>query len=163
EGKAEDINLKVEKEEDLWCTESGNALVSHRSETGQTLNAKRAAQIYNPEKDPVRLKNNIARRIGLELQLNDEAPHSKTYELMNVEGMTIEKLTYESETGILIPSLLIKPEKIKQGSPVFVYVSENGKPTGYQSRNIPLLLAKEGYVVFAVDVRGTGETSPVPS
>jgi cephalosporin-C deacetylase-like acetyl esterase len=163
EGKAEDINLRVEKEEDLWCTESGNVLVSLGSETGQTLNSKRAVEIYKPEKDTVKLKENIARRIGLELQLNEEAPSARTYELLKIEGMTVEKLTYESETGIVIPSLLIKPEKLKQGSPLYIYVSENGKPTGYQSQNIPFLLAKEGYIVFAVDVRGTGETSPVPS
>ncbi len=163
EGKAENVNLRVEKEEDLWCTESGNALVSLGSETGQTLNAKRAVEIYKPEKDPVKLKEKIARRIGFELQLKEEALPARTYELLSVEGITVEKLTYESEPGIIIPSLLIKPEKVKQGSPVFVYVSENGKPTGYQSQTIPFLLAKEGYLVFAIDVRGTGETSPVPS
>jgi cephalosporin-C deacetylase-like acetyl esterase len=163
EGKAEDINLKVEKEEDLWCTESGNTLVSLGSETGQTLNAKRAAEIYNPEKDPVKLKENIARRIGLGMQVSKEVPRVKTYDTMNIEGLTVEKLTYESEPGIIIPSILIKPDKIRQGSPVYVYISENGKPTSYQSENVPFLLAKEGYVVFAIDVRGTGETSPAPS
>ncbi len=163
EGKAEDISLKVEEEEDLWCTESGNTLVSLGSETGQTLNAKRADKIYSPETDLVKLKNIIAKRIGLDVQLNREIPPVKSYEVMNIEGLSVEKLIYKSEEGITIPALLIKPEKIKKDSPIYFYVSENGKPIGYQSANIPFLLAKEGYVVLTVDVRGTGETSPTPS
>ena len=163
EGKAEDVPLKVEKEEDLWCTESGNVLVSLGSETGQTLNAKRAAEIYKPEKDQVKLKENIARRIGLELQGNNDIPSVKSYDLMSIDGLAVEKLTYESEEGIIIPSLLIKPEKIRQGGPIYIYVSENGKPIGYQNPSIPFELAKHGHIVFAVDVRGTGETSPTPS
>jgi cephalosporin-C deacetylase-like acetyl esterase len=163
EGKAEDIPLKVEKEEDLWCTESGNTLVSLGSETGQTLNAKRAAEIYNPETDPDKMKKAIAKRIGLDLRVTNEIPPVNSYETMNIEGLSVEKLIYTSEDDIIIPALLITPEKTKKGSPVYFYVSENGKPIGYQSANVPLLLAKEGFTVFAADVRGTGETSPTPS
>ena len=41
EGKAEAV-LEPEKIETLWCTESGNTIISLGGETGQTLNAKRA-------------------------------------------------------------------------------------------------------------------------
>ncbi len=162
EGKAEN-ELKVEKEEDLWCTESGNTLVSLGSETGQTLNAKRARQIYNPHKDLSVLKENIAERIGLNYSGDASLLNAKTYDLHGIQDLTVEKLSFESEEGIIIPSLLIKPRKIKPDSPIYFYVSENGKPIGYQSPNLPFLLAKEGHIVFAVDVRGTGETSPTPS
>ncbi len=162
EGKAED-DLKVEKEEDLWSTESGNALASLGSETGQTLNAKRARQIYNSNKDFNVLKENIAERIGLYNSGDASLLKVKTYDLNGIQDLTVEKLSFESEEDVIIPSLLIKPQKIKSDSPIYFYVSENGKPIGYQSPNLPFLLAKEGYIVFAVDVRGTGETSPTPS
>lgn len=162
EGKAED-ELKVEKEEDLWCTESGNTLSSLGSETGQTLNAKRAREILNTGKDMNELKENIAKRIGLNFHGINVLPDVKTYELLGIQDLTVEKFSYESEEGIIIPSLLIKPEKIKPGSPIYFFVSENGKPIGYQSPNLPFLLAKEGFIVLTVDVRGTGETSPTPS
>jgi hypothetical protein len=109
------------------------------------------------------LKKILQGGLVLDVQASTGIPQVKSYEKMNIDGLTVEKLTYKSEEDIIIPALLIKPEKIKQGSPVYFYVSEDGKPTGYQNENIPFLLAKEGYVVFAADVRGTGETSPTPS
>ena len=74
----------------------------------------------------------------------------------------IEKLTYESEKGIIVPSLLIQPENIKPDNPVYIYASEKGKPDRYINSLIPFLLAKKGYIVLAIDVRGIGETSPTP-
>ncbi len=162
EGKAE-AKLNVEKEEDLWCTKSGNTIQSLGSRTGQDVNAMRAGNIYEPAKDKDILRKNIASRIKLSLSGNRELPVNKSYELLNIDDLTVEKLTYESEKGIIVPALLIKPKKIKPDSPVFFYVSEKGKPVGYRNSNVPFLLAKEGFVVFAADVRGTGETSPIPS
>jgi dienelactone hydrolase len=56
EGKAEAM-LEPEKIETLWCTKSGNTIGSLGGETGQTLNAKRAEQIYKPEMNLTKLKD----------------------------------------------------------------------------------------------------------
>lgn len=161
EGKAEAL-LDPEKMETLWCTESGNTIISLGGETGQTLNAKRAARIYKPEMNLVKLKERIAVRIGLTLPQNSYAPKVHSFETYTSEDISIEKLTYESEKGIVIPTLLIKPKNVKSGSPVYIYASDKGKPGKFENSNLPFLLAKNGFIVLAIDVRGIGETSPTP-
>ena len=159
EGKTEAV-LEPEKVETLWCTESGNTIISLSGETAQTLNAKRAEKIYKPEKNLIKLKERIAKRTGFTLPQNNLKPVVQSFETIFHEGISIEKLTYESENGILIPALLIKPEKVKRGSPVYIFASDKGKPTRFENSVLPFLLARNGFVVLAIDVRGTGETSP---
>jgi cephalosporin-C deacetylase-like acetyl esterase len=161
EGKAEAI-LEPEKIETLWCTESGNTIFSLGGETGQTLNAKRANQIYKQEKDLTKLKERISARIGLKLPQNEHALQVHLSEIFSREDLSIEKLTYESENGIIIPTLLIKPKNVKPGSPIYIYASDKGKPDRFEDSDIPFLLAKNGFIVLAIDVRGIGEISPVP-
>ena len=63
---------------------------------------------------------------------------------------------------MVIPTLLIKPKNVKPGSPVYIYASDKGKPNRFENSDLPFLLAKNGYIVLAIDVRGIGETSPTP-
>ena len=161
EGKAEAV-LEPEEIETLLCTESGNTIISLGSETGQSLNAKRADLIYKPEMNLTKLKERIASRTGLTLPQNGNAPQVQIIKTVAYEDLSIEKLTYESEKGIVIPTLLIKPKNVKPGSPVYIYASENGKPFRYDNSMLPFVLAKNGCIVLAIDVRGTGETSPTP-
>jgi len=161
EGKAEAV-LKPEKTETLWCTQTGHTIISLGGETGQTLNAKRAERIYKPEMNLVSLKERIASRIGLTLPVNRQKPGIYYYDTLTYEDLTVEKLTYESENGIIIPALIIKPQHLKPGSPVYLYASDNGKPARFENSLLPFLLAKNGVIVLAIDVRGIGETSPTP-
>jgi hypothetical protein len=161
EGKAEAV-LQPETIETLWCTESGHTLISLGGETGQTLNAKRAEQIYKPEMNLIRLKERVASRTGLTLPQSSRVPLAHLNETITLEDLSVEKLTYESEKGIIIPSLLIKPKNIKPGSPIYIYASDKGKPNKFERSILPFLLAKNGSVVLAIDVRGIGETSPTP-
>jgi len=159
EGKAEAV-LKPEAIETLWCTETGHTLISLGGETGQTLTAKRAAKIYKPEMNLARLKERIAARTGFVLPVNKQQPNIRSYGTITHESFYIEKLTYESEKGIIVPALLIKPGNLKSGSPVYIYASDKGKPDNYESSFLPFQLAKNGSAVLAIDVRGIGETSP---
>lgn len=161
EGKAEAL-LAIEKTETLWCTKNGNTISSLGGETGQTLNAKRAEKIYKQEMDLTKLKERIAMRIGFTLPQNRKEPEVRSLETFNIEGISIEKLTYESEKGITIPTLLIKPKNVKPGTPVYIYISDKGKPHRYDNSLLPFLLANNGFIVLAIDVRGIGETSPTP-
>jgi pimeloyl-ACP methyl ester carboxylesterase len=163
EGKAEAEVLQAETMEELWCTKSGHTLVTPGGETGQTLNAKRADQIYKPEKDLAKLRQRIARRIKLNLPRNYEVPRVQSVETVSHEGISIEKMTYQSEEGILVPTLLITPESLKPDSPVYVHLSDKGKPRRIEKSLTPFLLAENGCIVLALDVRGMGETSPTPS
>ena len=159
EGKAEGM-VEAETIEALWCTETGNTIVSLGGETGQSLNMKRAEQIYKPEMDLAKLKERVATRIGFDLPQNRQSPGVSSIETIKWEDLSVEKLTYESEKGIIIPSLLIKPNNVKPDSPVYIYASDKGKPKSFENAGLPFLLAKNGFIVLAIDVRGIGETSP---
>lgn len=159
EGKKESV-LEPETIEALWCTESGNTIISLGGETGQTLNAKRAVSIYKRDNDLVKLKKRVTARIGLILPQYGKGEKAESITTVFHDGISIKKLTYESERGIVIPALLIKPQKIKSDSPVYIFASDKGKPQIFNASALPFMLAKNGSVVLAIDVRGIGETSP---
>lgn len=162
EGKAEAV-LEPEKTETLRCTEKGNTIGTLGGETGQSLNAKRADRIYKPETDLTRLKERTAARIGLKSLPNSHQPKIQSLGTFIREDLSIEKLTYESEKGIIVPALLIKPKNVKTGSPVYIFASDKGKPSRIEHSMLPFQLAKNGSMVLAIDVRGIGETSPSSS
>lgn len=155
--------LSPEEEKNLWATKSGLTLVSLGGETGQTLNAQALDKIYKPAKDPGELKKRIAARIGLDQSENNRPLNARSFATVSYKGFSIEKLTYHSEEGITIPSLLIKPKSLKPGGPVYIYASGNGKPHLFTDSLAPFQLAAQGYAVLAIDVRGIGETSPTAS
>jgi cephalosporin-C deacetylase-like acetyl esterase len=161
EGKAEAL-LNPENIETLWCTESGNTIISLGGETGRSLNVKRADLIYNPEKDLTRLKERIAARTGFAVPNSIRAGEVRSIGSDAYEDIIIEKFSYVSEKGIKIPSLLIKPKNAESNGKVYIYSSDKGKPDRFDSSLLPFLLAKSGSVVLAIDVRGIGETSPTP-
>lgn len=162
EGKAEGAT-KPEKAPDLWCTESGNTLASLGGESGQTLNARRADAIYRPEQNPNALRERINRRIGLAPPAVSRSPKTSAIDTVRVAGVVVKKFTYESESGIVVPALLLLPDEVRAGSPIFVVASDQGKPRSSAETSIPFLLGRRGSVVLAIDVRGIGETGPAPA
>jgi pimeloyl-ACP methyl ester carboxylesterase len=74
------------------------------------------------------------------------------------EGVFAERVVFESEPGIVIPAIFAAPAQWAEYVPVVVYVDEWGKATGLKNGVIDALL-KAGLAVFAIDVRGVGETA----
>ena len=83
----------------------------------------------------------------------------KPFGVIHNDGYHIEKLTYESEPGIIIPSLLFVPENGEGRKPGVLYVNSKGKAN---SGGEIEALVKSGVVVLAIDARGWGETSRKP-
>jgi cephalosporin-C deacetylase-like acetyl esterase len=83
---------------------------------------------------------------------------TRTYGHIARSGYRIEKLTYESEPGILIPALLFVPEELQTRRRSVVYVDGRGKSAEAASGRDLEQLAKAGFVVLAIDARGMGET-----
>jgi hypothetical protein len=73
-------------------------------------------------------------------------------------GMMAERITFQSEEGILIPGLFIMPEEWHQPVPFVIYAGEWGKNQGIQSGLVEEMV-KAGNGVLAIDVRGIGETA----
>jgi pimeloyl-ACP methyl ester carboxylesterase len=74
------------------------------------------------------------------------------------EGVFAERVVFESEPGIVIPAMFAAPAGWAEYVPVVVYVDEWGKATGLKNGVIDALL-EAGLAVFAIDVRGVGETA----
>jgi len=160
-----------ESEETLRCTESGQVTASLGGETLSSLNLKRAKAVV-PVRAPLATSQAVAQnRARLQQSVRELTGFSPTTSPLVIKpygeiahpGYRIEKLTYESEPGIIVPSLLFIPEGGKARKPAVIYVHEDGKAAGAQpSGEIEQLVAR-GFVVLAIDMRGKGETRPGPN
>jgi pimeloyl-ACP methyl ester carboxylesterase len=74
--------------------------------------------------------------------------------------INVQKVIIESESGINIPSLVMKPEKGESHNSIILHISDQGKPTNLEKPSITLALVDEGFAVLSIDVRGIGETDP---
>ncbi|MDY0167123.1 MAG: alpha/beta fold hydrolase [Thermoguttaceae bacterium] len=162
--------LEIETVEALRCTETGYTLRDLGGESGQTLNAQVAAQVRPPraipddstilERQREEVKAAAARRLGLNVLADRPAPEAISFGEYRGNGYSAKKLLVRSEDGIDLPSLLCTPAEARTGSPVILYVSEFGKPVDAEQPSLALELVRQGHTVFAVDVRGSGETDP---
>ncbi len=135
-------------EESLRATTTGQVATSLSGETVFTLNQKRAKA----------LRRESASVDAVKQVLHYEKPDGnvvvKPFGTLQRAGYRIEKLIYESEPGIIVPSLLFIPEGSGR-RPGVIYVHGRGKTAGISDIES---LVKAGQVVLAVDVRGLGET-----
>ncbi len=69
----------------------------------------------------------------------------------------VERLTYESEPGISIPSLVFVPNSPAARRPSIIFASADGKASAAAEAEE---LAAAGYLVLVPDLRGFGETAP---
>lgn len=163
--------LDPETPEDLWCTESGQVVLSLGGETVTSLNLKRVEQ-SPPARPPLASSQAVAAHRELMKQsverltaFERRTGPVKVTPLGQIEkdNYRVEKLVYESEPGIVVPALLFIPRRRSERSPAVIYVHGEGKGAGGAPEGDIPRLAARGYVVLAVDVRGCGETRPVPN
>ncbi len=168
EDRAPEEPVDPASEEELRCTDSGQVTVSLGGETVFSLNLQRFEQ-GKPARTPLsspeavaankdKIQRQVSQLTGFESrrgQLN-----VKPFGRIEREGYRIEKLVYESEPGIIVPALLIVPEAAEGRRPAVIYVHEDGKKAGADSGGEVEQLVKSGFVVLAIDTRGSGETRP---
>ena len=150
------------------------------SETVYSLNKKMAREVL-PRLKPIktraqigrlrlRLKKAAARLIDYRPQPVRRQPsygasdlHIKEYGKAKRLGTTMEKISYESEPGIIIPGLFFKAKKRRPPWPgrlgQVLYVHERGKRADARQGGRIEGLLNSGYSVLAIDFRGTGETA----
>ncbi len=73
-------------------------------------------------------------------------------------SLGIERVSFQTERGITIPGLLFVPDTEGRW-PGILYVHERGKEAEAGPLGTVQMLASEGNVVLAIDVRGVGETA----
>ena len=139
--------------EELWATPTGQVATSLRGEDVFSLNLRRyeTVKASRPAFSLAKVRE-IAAFAPATSGLN-----IKTYGALPGSGYRIEKLTYESEQGILIPAVLYIPETHGAKAPAILYAAGEGKQASSEAAE---LLVRKGYIVMAVDARGLGETRP---
>ena len=155
----------AEAPETLWCTPSGQVLLTDRNETVVTLNEQRVQDLapaipeLNKQKHAERFQDEIrtAARAVLDYREQPAAGAMQTVGSRNVGGLHVEEMYFESEVDLPIPGLVFHPPG-NGPHPAIVYVHDLGKGAEAHEDGIPATLARAGSMVFAMDLRGWGET-----
>jgi cephalosporin-C deacetylase-like acetyl esterase len=139
--------------EELWATPTGQVSTSFHGEDVFSLNLKRYAAVKS---------SRPALSLSKVRELAAFAPAGgglkiKTYGALPRSGYRIEKLTYESEPGILIPAVIYVPETHAARLPAILFADGEGKQASQEAAE---LLVRKGKLVMSIDVRGLGETRP---
>lgn len=83
-------------------------------------------------------------------------------ERYDIDGLVTERFVLEPEGGIVIPCYLFRPAAIERDASeeVLVFLNDRGKLAAVDE-GILALIKSQRIRVFALDLRGTGETVPV--
>jgi cephalosporin-C deacetylase-like acetyl esterase len=158
--------IEIESESDLRCTASGQVTVSLSGDTIFSLKRAEAARIKSRRKAPStvdelrkyqqEIRDQAQKLIAFEKPTGDLKV--KNFGEVKRAGYRIEKLTFESTPGIVIPALIFTPEGASGKRPPILYLHERGKADEAEPGGEIEELVRAGAVVMAIDVRGTGET-----
>jgi cephalosporin-C deacetylase-like acetyl esterase len=175
EGNDAEVAVTLAFEEELRCTPTGQVNTSLGGETVFSLNQKRVQALGRsvPElknrADFTRFQEKTQQQVRQLLDLKTSqaeeklAPVIRSYGKVVRSGYLIERLTYESEPGILIPTLLFLPESPAGRKAALIYVDGRGKSVAAGPDQELEKFAQAGLVVMAIDVRGLGETEVLES
>jgi cephalosporin-C deacetylase-like acetyl esterase len=161
--KEPEAPVELESPETLNCTATGQVATSLGGETVFTMNRARAAVLRSNRRKPGSAGDlrdwQTKVRAAAERLSGYEAPSGTVnvtpYGEITGDGYRIRKVVYESEPGILIPSLLYLPESGPARKPAVLIADGNGKSAPAKAAE---RLAASGAVVLSVDLRGMGET-----
>jgi len=147
-------DVPIARAEELWATPTGQVSTSFHSEDVFSLNLKRyeAVKRNRPAFSLAKVRDVAAFDPGKgDLNIT-------TYGTLDRTGYRIEKLTYESEPGILIPALLYIPAGQNMKFPAILYADGEGKQASAREAE---RLVHKGFIVLSADLRGMGETGQV--
>src|SRR5438876_2234117 len=154
EDKDPEPRIEMATPEELRCTPTGQVSTSLGGESVFTLNQKRLEQLKaNRLTQPVELPGKAQELIHYEP--SSTSLQVRPYGTIPRSGYHIEKLTYESEPGIVIPSLLYVPDAGASRRAAVLMVTGDGKASSASEAE---QFAASGTVVLSIDMRGTGET-----
>lgn len=142
----QEIALLSDRE--LNCTPTGQIATSLRGQGVHDLNLARWKELrQSGTLDDVRQLTGFI--------LRDTPPRWQSFGATTLPGgIQMNKLTYETEPGILVPALLFTPAGA-QKKPAVILVHGRGKSA---TAELARTRARAGEIVLAIDVRGMGET-----
>jgi cephalosporin-C deacetylase-like acetyl esterase len=160
-----EVPFTPEAPETLWCTPSGQAILSDQNETVVSLNERRAQELAPAVPEMAKPKaaeqyRQDIRKAARAVLAYDERPAAgamQTLGTQTVGGLQVEEVYFESEVDLPVPGLVYHPPS-EGPHPAVVYVHDLGKDAEAHENGIPAALARAGSLVFAMDLRGWGET-----
>ncbi len=160
-----EVPVRAESEQTLYCTPTGQVASSLKGESVLTLNRVRAESLRKNRIGPTSsndLKTYQEKIRRAAIARSGYAPQPGKvpvthYGTIKREGHGIEKFIYESEPGILIPSLLYLPAAGPERRRAVILVDSAGKSAAAKTARE---LVSTGVAVLCIDARGVGETKP---
>lgn len=149
----------------LNCTTTGQVLTSLGGRSVVQVNTDRARSLVRPNRpgsDAPGFQQAIQRKLRslLALPLKPCPLDAQILSSGAQRDLDIEKFEFRSEAEIRIPGWFLRPHAKSGRLPVVLYVSENQKDDVVEETSEMQRLAREGFAVCAVDLRGFGATSP---
>jgi hypothetical protein len=159
--------IAPEEEKTLWVTPKGQVLLSLGGKSLPQILRERAERLYGQRAAASMLSSQKAEFRALlrnTLRMLPRASASAPAtgaELASLrrDGYTIEKLALPVDDGVALPALLFRPANPKAGARPVLYLDDRGKAAEAGATGLLSTLAKAGFTVLAVDIRGTGEYS----
>ena len=156
----------VQKEEDLWVTETGQVGSYFKKEiTVADMNLARAQELKSTRKQfwQDHTRKDCLQKVKQLIDLDNTTENIFWISAgtINRPGHIIEKYVITDSDSLPIPALLYRPLKNLKKLPVTLVVDGRGKETEAQDGLITRLL-NQNRMVLSIDVRGCGETTDDP-
>jgi len=154
-------DFPVEKEADTWCTPHGNVYREPQSRSPHDL-VLEYLESHRPQREKTRSDLQVSIRKVLCLKDSVQMPEAE----ITGGGASptlrakVTKVAIKPEAGIVLPAVWIESSEKPSDGPVIVYLNDKGKGSLAAEEVILRKLLDRGCRVFAVDLRGTGETAP---
>ena len=165
-GKDEPITepaIKLLSEEEIQCTPQGEVMLLEGARSTYDLNRDFEKELVERRRrlwktvEHAELLERVRKLAGIRKLAGLPRPRVERVGVVQRSGYRLDKLILKPEHGIYLPALLFVPDKPKADG-VVLYVSEKGKAAEAAAGGPVEKLVKDGNVVLAVDLRGSGET-----
>lgn len=172
-GPQRETAFETSPPQDLYCTPDGSLLYSHTGKTIFSVIAGKAATLP-PHPQPLHTHADLAahrRQVGDRLRnllrYQRQQPPLGVRHIVTTprEGYRIDKIEFLSEPGIYIPVWVFVPEARSRALRTVLYFDDQGvQSDGMEfdglTHGILDELVRDGNLIIAADVRGSGATRP---
>ncbi len=157
--------IKALSPKEYLVTEQGQVVLIPGAKSAFDLNKEEFERLAPARKalwsEPKQAIAKVREIAGIQPLASLPKPEAKKLGESKDGDITIERWVLTPEDGIVLPGLLYRPAKVSKGP--LLYCHPEGKQASFkteQGEHSALEYAKQGHLVFAVDLRGTGETFP---
>lgn len=159
-----EIAVRAEADRDLRCTTTGQVFTTFHGQTVRSINHAEALRLAatRPRLAGSALRQAFLSALKIDLRAGRTAPRTAAAgQVVRPGGTVIEKLIVDTEDGIQVPALYLRPRSVSGPMPAILYVDSAGKHREAAPGGEVESLAKSGFAVLSIDPRGWGETAPV--